>query len=73
MCKEPRKESPCGLSIAATDFYVYVRDKYFCVYVHGRKDGRKAGDNFCELPNIDTDFCWYVRDKDYCAYVKGRR
>ena len=36
-------DSPFGLSITATDFYVYVRDKYFSVYVHGRKDERKGG------------------------------
>ena len=29
--------------ITATDFYVYVRDKFFFVYVHGRKDERKGG------------------------------
>ena len=31
-----------GLSITATDFYVYVRDKDFFVYMHGRKE-RKEG------------------------------
>ena len=41
--------------------------------MEGKMEGRKAGDSFCGLPNIDTDFCGYVRDKDYCAYVKGRR
>ena len=36
-------DNPCGLSITATDFYVYVRDKYFCVYVHGgRMEGRQG-------------------------------
>ena len=29
------------LSITATDFYVYVRDKDFFVYVHGRKERKK--------------------------------
>ena len=36
-------DNPCGLSITVTDFYVYVRDKYFCVYVHGgRMEGRQG-------------------------------
>ena len=34
-------DSPFGLSITATDFYVYVREKPF--FVHGRKDKRKGG------------------------------
>ena len=34
-------DSPCGLSITATDFYVYVRDKCFSVYEHKRKKVRK--------------------------------
>ena len=36
------RDSPFGLSITATDFYVYVRDKDFFVYMHGRKE-RKEG------------------------------
>ena len=31
--------SPCGLPIRVTDFHVYIRDKYFSVYVHGRQEG----------------------------------
>ena len=30
-------DNPCGLSVTATDFIVYVRDKYFSVNEHGRK------------------------------------
>ena len=37
------RDSPFGLSITATDFYVYVRDKDFFVYMHGRKEERKEG------------------------------
>ena len=39
--KEGRKKgnSPCGLPIRVTDFHVYIRDKYFSVYVHGRQEG----------------------------------
>ena len=39
--KEERKKgnSPCGLPIRVTDFHVYIRDKYFSVYVHGRQEG----------------------------------
>ena len=33
-------DSPCGCSITAADFFVYVRDKYFSGYMHRRKDGR---------------------------------
>ena len=59
------RDSLFGLSITATDFYVYVRDKDFFVYVHGRKaerkGRRKAGDNLCELPS-----------EDFCGYVRGR-
>ena len=66
-------DSPFGLSITATDFYVYVRDKYFFVYVHGRKDERKGrrkvGDNPCELPSKDS--CGYLRD--FSACVEGRK
>ena len=61
-------KSPCGLSIIATDFYVYVRDKYFFVYVLGGKEERKrrkTGDNPCELPS--KDFCGYVIDKFQCT------
>ena len=50
-----------------TGIYLYVRDKYFYVYVNGRKakKRRKAGDNPCGLAN--TDFCGYVRDTDFSA------
>ena len=34
-------DSPCGLPVTTTDFHVYVRDKYFCIYVQGRKAGRR--------------------------------
>ena len=34
-------KSPCGLSITATDFYVYVRYKCFCLYVYGRMERRQ--------------------------------
>ena len=34
------EDSPCGCSITATYFFVYVRDKYFSGYMHRRKDGR---------------------------------
>ena len=34
-------DSPCGLSITATDFYLYDRDKCFSVYEHKRKKVRK--------------------------------
>ena len=66
-------DSPCGLSITATDFYVYVRDKYFFVYVLGGKERkrRKKTDNPCELPS--KDFCGYVRDTDFSAHVEGRK
>ena len=36
-------DSPCGLSITATDLYVYDRDKDFFVYVHGGKKDKKEG------------------------------
>ena len=54
-----------------------VRDKYFCVYVQGRKEernqGKKAVDKPCGLPYTDTDFCRYVRYTDFRANVKGRK
>ena len=70
------RDCPFRLSITATDFYVYVRDKDFFVYVHGRKEERKegrrkTGDNTCELPS--KDFWRYVRDTDFSAYVEGRK
>ena len=42
LCVQGMKEgdSPCGCSITAADFFVYVRDKYFSGYMHRRKDGR---------------------------------
>ena len=68
-------DSPFGLSITATDFYVYVRDKYFFVYVLGGKERkrRKKTDNPCELPS--KDFCGYVRDRfQYtCGRKEGKR
>ena len=36
-------DSPFGLSITATDFYVYDRDKDFFVYVQGGKKERQGG------------------------------
>ena len=36
-------DSPCGLSITATDFYVYDRDKDFFVYVQGGEKERQGG------------------------------
>lgn len=51
-----------------TDFYVYVRDKYFCVLVP--KEKKEARENPCGLPNTDTDFCEYVRSTDFRAYLK---
>ena len=49
--------NPCGLSITATDFIVYVQDKYFSVYVHGRK----VEDTPCVLANTDMYFGVYVQ------------
>ena len=54
-----------------TDFYVYV--KCFCVYVNGRKEGRKAGDKPWGLVYTDTNFWIYVGYTDFIAYVKGRK
>ena len=31
----------CEFSLRDNDFFVWVRDTYFCVYVEGRKVGRK--------------------------------
>ena len=68
--------SPCRLSISATDFYVYVRDKYFHVYVKRRKEERnqerKAKGKPCGLAHSDTDFWILVGYTDLSAYVKGR-
>ena len=65
MQEKKEGDSPFRLSITATDFYLYVRDKDFFVYVLGRKEERKgrrrAGDNPCELPS--EDFCEYIRDR----------
>ena len=33
----------CGLSTIVTGIYLYVRDKYFYVYVNGRKAKRREG------------------------------
>ena len=57
--KEERKKgnSPCGLPIRVTDFHVYIRDKYFSVYVHGRK----VEDTPCVLANTDMYFGVYVQ------------
>ena len=43
MCKEPREEMVLVDDLFQRQFYVYVRDKYFCVYVKGRKKPRKEG------------------------------
>ena len=32
---------PCGLSIKVTDIYLYVRYKYFYIYIKRRKEGRR--------------------------------
>ena len=65
-------ETACRLFIAVTDFYVYVRNKYFCVYVHGRKKSEKTEDNLMEyLKQIDS--CGYVRVIGFSACVKGRK
>ena len=40
-CVRKKGKSPCGLSMTATDFHVYVRDKCFCLYVYGRKERRQ--------------------------------
>ena len=37
------------------------------------KEGRKAGDNPCGLPNTDADFCEYVRDTDFSAHLERRK
>ena len=34
-------DNPSGLSITATDFTVYVQDKYFSVYVHIQKQNKQ--------------------------------
>ena len=62
-------KSPCGLSVTATDFYVYVRNvsAYMCIV--GRKEGNKP----CRLPNTNTYFCGYVRDTEFSAYVEGKK
>ena len=69
--------SPCRLSISATDFYVYIRDKYFHVYVKRRKEERnqerKAKDKPRGLAHSDTDFWILVGYTDFSAYVKGRK
>ena len=41
MQEKKERDSPFRLSITATDFYLYVRDKDFFVYVHGRKERKK--------------------------------
>lgn len=42
--------------------------------MHVYMEGRKAGDNPCELLNTSTDFCGYVRDTNVSAHRKdGRR
>ena len=54
-----------------------MRDKYFRVYVKGRKEernqGRKAEDKSCGLTRTDIDFWIYVGYEDFSAYVKGRK
>ena len=50
-------ETACRSFITMTDFYVYVRAKYFSVYVHGRKKSEKREDNPYGLPNTDR-FLW---------------
>ena len=43
MQEKKEGDSPFRLSITATDFYLYVRDKDFFVYVLGRKEEEKVG------------------------------
>ena len=43
MQEKKERDSPFQLSITATDFYLYVRDKDFFVYVHGGKKDKKEG------------------------------
>ena len=50
-------ETACRSFITVRDFSVYVRAKYFCVYVHGRKKSEKTEDNPYGLPNTDR-FLW---------------
>ena len=41
---------------------MYIGEKYFCEYVHGRKEERrKAGDNPWELSKSDEHFCLNLR------------
>ena len=54
--------NPYGLSVTATDFIVYVRDKYFSVDVFRTKEVWKAKDNPYELINRHIYICGYVRD-----------
>ena len=60
-----------------TDFYVYVRDKYFPVYMKGRKEGRnqarKAIEKPCGLAHTDKDFCICIGYTDFSPYVKRRK
>ena len=46
-----------------------VRDKYFCVYVQGRK----ARDKPCGLAHTVADFWIYVGYTDFSACVKERK
>lgn len=67
--------SPCRLSIPATDFYVCARDKYFCVYVKGKEErnqGRKAGSKPCGLAHTDTGFWIYGRYTDFSALCERK-
>lgn len=75
MCKESRRKC-LRWFISATDFYIYVRDKYFRVYVKGRKKEikkRKAQDKPCGSAHTDTDFWIWVGYTDFSAYMKGRK
>ena len=59
--------------ITATDFYVYIRDKYFSVYVHGRKDERKGGRQEIIPVNYLVKISVGMLEIDFSAYVEGRR
>ena len=54
MCKE--LDSSCGLSITATDIFVYVKEIFLWIHAwkEEMKGGQKVEDNPCGLANADT-------------------
>ena len=74
MQEKKEGDSPFRLSITATDFYLYVRDKDFFVYVLGRKEEEKVGGGQeIILVNYLVKISVSILEIDFSAYVERKK